>query len=308
MTKIIHLTEVSFSEVFGGPVTDRVAKKIREVDLQYSELSNKERDACMQRMTEEIARGAFEVVGSHRKQRWEEGWSKNLDAFKRGEKDALVPYYFRHDDIARWKRELVKPTKAGFDRGGLSIIMEWLFEKYMKDAPTVYEFGCGTGHHLLQLRQVNPRGRLFGLDFAEHSHRIVEKMVSDGLLRNAEARNFDFCNPDHSFTLRNDAVVYTVGALEQIGEKHGAFVDYLLEKRPALCVHIEPIAELLDSNHPLDRIAIEYFRQRGYLSGFLDGLRKRSAEGLLDLREVRRTFLGGNRYVDHYSVIVWSPR
>lgn len=305
MAELISLGVNDFKEVF-GEITDRVARKIQEVNLQYWKLTSEERDEVIRHIIEDLLGSELEVVGEHRRARWEEGWSKNLTALKQGEEDSIVPYYFRKDAIARWRQEFIKPARPGFDRGGLSIIMEWLFEEYMKDAPMVCEFGCGTGHHLLQLRSVNPHAKLVGLDWTETSQNIIQEMVRQGKIDNVEGRRFDFFEPDDSFVPIKGSVIYTVGALEQVGNRHGAFVDYLLRARPALCVHVEPIAELLDPDNLTDYLAIEYFKKRNYLSGFLTNLRARESAGQLDGHVAMRTYLGGNMYVDHYSVIIWS--
>jgi hypothetical protein len=300
------ITKEDLAPIFGG-MTDRVVKKIAEFDLQYTILSEAERDECIRQIIESLLGEKLEVVGSHRHERWEKGWSENLDLLKKGGKDALIPRYFEKDQIARWKQQFIKPTKPGFDYGALTIILEWLFEKYMSDAKTIYEFGCGTGHHLPQLQDINPKAKLFGLDWVESSQKIIAEMVAKGILHNAEGRKFDFFNPDGSLVLEPESIVYTVAALEQVGERHTAFVDYLLKNKPALCVHVEPIAEVLDPANLPDYLSIEYFRRRNYLWGFLTRLRQLEKEKKIKIHAAQRTYLGGNMYVDHYSVIVWEP-
>lgn len=306
-SEVYTLTKEDFASVL-GEISERVAEKIRSFNLQYTKLTPSERDGCIRDIAEALFGEKLEKVGAHRADTWEKGWGENLDALKAGEKDALVPKYFQKDRIARWRQEFVKPTKPGFDYGALTIVLEWLYEKYMKDAKAVYEFGCGTGHHLPQLQAVNPGAKLFGLDWAEASQKIIGEMVSKGLLKNASGRRFDFFEPDQSFHLEPNSVVYTVAALEQVGERHQAFVDYLLTERPALCVHVEPIAELLDPDNLLDYLSIEYFRKRKYLWGFLTRLRELEKQGKITIHDTRRTFVGANIFVDHYSVIVWSPK
>lgn len=295
-----------FAEIFGG-MTPRIEKKIGEFPLEFTYLSPSERDECLLKIVSGLVESQFEVVGAHRQEKWEKGWGENLEAFKKGEKDGLVPYYFQKDAIARWRQEFVRPVRKGFDYGALTIILEWLYERYMSDVPAVYEFGCGTGHHLLQLHDVNREAKLFGLDWAEASQKIIAEMVSRGQLKNAEGRRFDFFAPDHSFDLLPGAVAYTVAALEQVGDQHEAFVEYLLEKKPKLCVHVEPIAEVLDQNNLLDYLSIKYFEKRNYLKNFLTHLQLLESQGRVKIHDARRTYLGGNMYVDHYSVVVWSP-
>ncbi len=304
---IYTIGETELAPIFDGKVSDRVSHKIREINLQYTKLTSEERDACIRRIVEALLGPELEIVGEHRHEKWEKGWGENLAMLKKGEKNALVPIYFRKDQIARWKQDFIKPTRPGFDYGALTIILEWLYEKYMSDASAVYEFGCGTGHHLPQVQAINPTTKIFGLDWAAASQEIIKEMVKSGALHHAEGHRFDFFDPDYSFDIEHDGVVYTVAALEQVGERHKAFVEYLLEKKPKLCVHVEPIAEVLDPGHLADYLSIEYFRKRKYLWGFLTHLRELEASGKVKIHDVRRTYLGGNMFVDHYSVVVWSP-
>ena len=155
---------------------------------------------------------------------------------------------------------------------------------------------------------MNPRARIYGLDWTQASQAIVRELIARGELKNAAAHNFNFFAPDPAFTMLPGAVAYTVAALEQVGERFTEFCQYLLQQKPALCVHIEPIAELLDSDNLLDYLSIEYFRVRKYLWGFLPYLQGLEAAGKIHLHAAQRTFLGGNMHVDHYSVVVWSPR
>jgi hypothetical protein len=307
MENVHTLVPGDFEEIFGG-ISDRVTQKIQKFNLQYYNLSREERDECIRRTIAGLIGAEFEVVGSHRQEKWEKGWGENLTAYKKGERDALVPRYFRKDQIARWRQDFIRPTKTGFDYGALTIILEWLYEKYMQDAGAIYEFGCGTGHHLPQLQAINPKAKLYGLDWVAASQGLIKEMVEKKVLHNAEGRHFDFFEPDYSLELEPNSIAYTVAALEQVGERHTQFVDYLLEKRPALCVHVEPVAELLDPEHLVDYLSIEYFKKRNYLWGFLNHLRALERAGKVTIHDARRTYLSGNMYVDHYSVVVWSPR
>jgi len=60
---------------------------------------------------------------------------------------------------------------------------------------------------------------------------------------------FDYFNPDQNIRLAADSIVYTVASLEQLGRDFNPFLAYLLRNRPSLCVHVEPIAELLDKSN-----------------------------------------------------------
>lgn len=296
-----------FSKIIGEPLVPKLRDRITNLDMQYVHLSQKERDVCIKTCIEFLLDQNIEKSGAHRLNSWENGWGENLEAFKKTGESGLLPEYFKKDNIVRLNQEWIKPLKPGFDYHFLSIILDWLFEKYIVKAKSIYEFGCGTGHHLLRVREFNKDAKLYGLDWAKASQEIIKEMEAKGLLENAIGKNFDFFAPDKSFHLDENSVIYTVGALEQVGKDHGNFLDYLLENKPKICFHVEPIMELLDPNNLLDFISIEYFKKRNYLKNFLTKLRGLEKEGRVKIHDARRTFLGANLYVDHYSVLVWSP-
>ena len=97
------------------------------------------------------------------------------------------------------------------------MIVDWLFDTYMREAESIYEFGCGTGYHLIRLRDINPSAVLYGLDWTAASQKIISLLVDKKYASNIYGQRFDYYNPDMAFRLNKNAVVYTVASLEQIG-------------------------------------------------------------------------------------------
>ncbi len=158
--------------------------------------------------------------------------------------------------------------------GLLSILQYWIFEKYLKDFPTIYEFGCGTGHNLLRLRELNKKAILWGLDWAKSSQKLINgvaKALNDNALK---AHHFDYFNPNYDFKLDPHGAVYTFASLEQTCKNYKKFVSYLLKNKPSLCVNIEPTGETLDQNNLLDSLSIQYFKKRKYLDGYIGYLKE----------------------------------
>jgi len=147
----------------------------------------------------------------------------------------------------------------------------------------VSEFGCGSGQNLKGLK-----GKLHGYDWAESAVKRVRAM-------GIHAERFDMFNPS-PIDLKGG--VLTVHALEQLGDKFGPFLQFLMDKKPEICVHIEPIEELYEDNL-LDNLALSYHKKRGYLSGFLKALKGKTIE-------VERTYVG-SLFHEAYSVVVWRP-
>ncbi|MFH1162110.1 MAG: class I SAM-dependent methyltransferase [Candidatus Jorgensenbacteria bacterium] len=297
-----------FSSAFDEPISERLKDRIKSLNIKYVGLTPKERDECIKASIKLLLDiGEKNRSGGHRLGIWEKSWSKNLQAFKEKGKSGLLPDYFGNDDVVRWKQEWIKPLQGGFDYSVLSVILGWLFEKYAAGAGSIYEFACGTGHNLLYLREFNGTAKLYGLDWAEASQEIIREMAAKGVAQNIYGRKFDFFNPDESFVLDDNSVVFTVGGLEQIGDRCEKFIAYLLKNKPKVCFHAEPIGELLDESRLEDYLAKEYYRRKNYLANFISHLKLLEQNGKIKLQKVQRTYLGGNLFTE-YMVVVWSPR
>jgi hypothetical protein len=144
-----------------------------------------------------------------------------------------------------------------------------------------------------------------GADWATASQRIISQ-VNDVLKLDIAPYNVNFFTPDYEVDIPDNTGIYTVAALEQVGENFKEFIDYLLVKKPKICVHFEPIDELLDESDLLDFLTISYFRKRNYLKGFLPYLQFLEKQGKIRIIETRRT-LSGSYFIEGHSLIVWEP-
>jgi hypothetical protein len=109
---------------------------------------------------------------------------------------------------------------------------------------------------------------------------------------NTEGRPFDFFHPDHSLDFPADSVVFTVGALEQTSTRHDAFIDFLLAKKPKLCVFIEPIYEWYDPSNLADHLAIRAHDLRNFWKGFPGRLQQLAREGRVEIIKQKRADFG----------------
>ena len=310
-TEIKSITAGDFAACFGEELSPRTRAVAEAGDFRFFELTPDERDVCLRTIVEKFVDPAFDRSGAHRIDKWERGWGENLAELQAASGTdfaaTIRPKYFDKYDIVRFRGRFIKALASDFEYQMLRVILAWLFEKYLATAPTVYEFGCGTGHNLLWLREFNPGAKLVGLDWAVSSQEIIAEMVRRGILADAEGRRFDFFNPDKTLALEPDSAVYTVAALEQVGEESGKFLDYLLGQKPSVVVHVEPMAEFFDPQNPLDALAITYYKKRNWLWGLLTNLRKLESEEKIEILEARRTHLG-HLLTDGYSVVVWRPK
>ena len=307
LSNVCRLEPIDFAEAFGETPDPYVSERIKNYPFVYREVSREERDNCLLKAVQALLDPDVTRAGDQRYGQWEDGWGANLNQLKQPfDFSAIVPGYFGKHKMLRWRQEYIEPMDSQFQYSAHVVLQDWLFNKYFRDMDTVYEFGCGTGHNLFRVRDVNQKAALWGLDWTIASQKILKWLKQNGVDANINGYRFDLSKPDHSFHLEPDAGVYTVAALEQIGRRFIPFLSYLIKNRPKLCIHIEPIAELLDENNLMDYLSIQYFKRRQYLDGFLTSLRQMETEGKVRIHLARRTFIG-SLFIEGYAVVVWSP-
>jgi hypothetical protein len=102
------------------------------------------------------------------------------------------------------------------------------------------------------------------------------------------------------------SAVMTFGALEQMGQEHGKYLDFILQKKPEICVDIAGLAELYNENDLFDYLALRYHKRRNYLDGYLTRLKELELEGTVQILKTHRQKFG-NLYDDPHSYVVWKP-
>jgi hypothetical protein len=301
------ITAATLQKAWKDKITPFVKSKIKAANLEYRDVTKDERDEAIRLAIDFLLTDFVPFAGKHYFDKWEKGWGENLAEFaKKHNINALVPKYFGKYPINRLLGDFIIPKSRSYEIKILAILEYWIFEKYLKNFPTVYEFGCGTGHNLLRLREVNKGAELWGLDWATASQKLiagVAKTLGDEKLK---AHRFDFFSPDHNFKLDTNGAIFTIAALEQTGDQYKETVNYLLKNKPSLCVHIEPTKETLDEKKLLDYLSIKYFKKRNYLDGFIDHLKSLEKQKKVKIIEIKRSYIG-SFYIDGYSIVIWKP-
>ncbi|MBI4333161.1 MAG: class I SAM-dependent methyltransferase [Chloroflexi bacterium] len=300
-----------FARCFGTTVED-IPNDCRELiakkDFRYRPLSASDRDDTIMRILKSIDSGSLSETGPAKKAAWEKGWSENLQNFvdKSFDLSELVPKYYRPGGILRLNRDFITALDPDFEFNFFQVLRLWLYRKYLKDVQSVFEFGCGPGHNLVALAAIYPEKKIHGLDWAAAARDLVSK-IAEVRGYNMSGYLFDMFSPNENLIIPANSAAVTFGALEQLGRNHGAFLQFLLRKRPSLCLHVEPFAELYDDNNLLDYLAIKYQQKRNYLSGYLKRLRQLEHDGQIDIHRVQRLFFGNLNY-EGWSFVLWSPK
>jgi hypothetical protein len=296
-----------FAKILALDFNEKQVATFEKMNFMFDELDSVARDETILRIIKTLIDSDVKISGKHRINDWEDGWNENLEIFKKSKSiDSLIPKYFDKNEVLRYNGKFIIPRTDFFEYKLLSFIIQVFIEKYIKNIKSIYEFGCGTGINLLRIRQLFKNIKLYGLDWAKSSQRILNEVAYINNDKNLCSFNFDYFNPDYNVTLDKESIVYTVASLEQVGINWNDFIDYLIFNKPSICIHIEPIEELLDSNELIDYLSIKYFRKRNYLTSFLTGLKELEKIGKIEILEEKRTHFG-SLFIEGYSIIVWKP-
>ena len=302
----MKLNAAFFEQLFGARFNPDLARRIDAKALECEEATVAEHDSCILTAVKYLLQDEVTQAGAHRIEQWERGWNENLNEFQQsGDPTSLIPKYFKKGVYSRLQQRFVMGTSPDYDHQMLTVILDWLFDRYLANpsVKNIYEFGCGTGHNLLQARQYNRTAEMVGLDWAKSSQVCIESMHEPGIT----GHNFDYFNPDYDFHIQKGGAVFTVASLEQTGENYKEFLRYLLSQDSAVCFHIEPIGELLDESNLLDYLSARYFRKRNYLSGYLNYLEELERQGKIEILQKQRSYIG-SLFIDGYSVVAWRKR
>ncbi|CAA6606248.1 conserved hypothetical protein [Rhodospirillaceae bacterium LM-1] len=281
----------------------QICELIRTSHLEHRPIEGRERDALILRVIRELEK-PLEVAGEHRLPRWEMGWGENLDAFIASGYDfaALVPKFVRPGEPVRIQGEYIQPISTGFDVDYIRILVTWLYARYFDQTSEIHEFGCGTSQNLIPAAQLYPGRPLFGYDWAKPSQGIIDLLAEHRGI-NIKGQVFDMFRPDPSVKLAPGAGVITIGSLEQLGTKIDPFLDFLIERRPAVVANMDSFNELYDPEHLPDALALRYDRKRGYLEGWVSKLRALEAKGVIEFLDQRRGY--GNIFHEGHGYVVW---
>lgn len=299
------ITSEDVDKILQYNISDRLKEQIDSYNLSYDLLDNKQKESYLINVIDVLTKDIVES-GDHRINDWENGWKENLLDFKLTKNfSSLVPKYHDKNRYARWKGQIVKPLVNGFDYKLHISFLDSIIEKYSKDVENLYEFGCGPAYHLLRYSKLFPHLKLHGMDWTNASQNIIRE-INNNFNLDIECQNFNFFNPDFNLNIKNNSLITTIAALEQTGERFTKFIDYLLIKKPKLCINIEPISEVLDKDNLIDYLSIKYFEKRKYLKKYLPYLQNLEKENKIKILEIKRLYYG-SFFIEGHTLIVWHP-
>lgn len=305
------LKPIDFADIFGTTLdllSESIHAAIAAQNWNYSVLAGAERDGIVLDLLQRIETRRLTLVQNEDKSRWERGWGENLEDFKKsgGKLESLLPKYIRPGMPVRLYGEFVQPEDPNFESNWYSIYRAWFVQRHLAGFKNIFEFGSGSGFNVAYVAQQVPGARVMGLDWAQPSVDIVEALRREHGL-NVAGRQFDFFHPDETLDMPAGSAIFTVGALEQTGTQWESFLEFILKKKPACCLHIEPIHEWYDhENNLVDYTAWKAHEVRNFWRGFPGRIIELEKQGRARILKTKRINFG-SLVVEGYSQLFWQP-
>ncbi len=299
-----------FARCFGTSVEDfslEFQEALSKCDLSYKRLDQKERDEVILRVLRKTATDKQVIGSEERTSVWERGWRENLLAFQTQNfsLEALIPKFIRENQPIRYDGDYIMPHNPRFEFDFMTVFRIWLFQKYFVEFSNIYEFGCGSGINLILLASIFPEKSFHGFDFVQSSVDLINIIAKTHGWRLA-GQMFDMIHPNRQIKLAEKSAVFTFGALEQLAGRFEAFLQYLLEQKPGICIHVEPTIELYDENILFDYLAVQFHRKRGYTENLLPRILELETERKVRVLKVKRLNFG-SLFMEGYTFIIWQP-
>jgi SAM-dependent methyltransferase len=312
MTTELSISADDFRRMYAcppGAFPEAVTRRLDMTETRYRSLSPDERDALLLTILKRHDAGLAARNRDANIAAFSKGWREHLDLCRAAgvSWETLTPRYVREHPAIRLGKDYALPRDPLLYDHLQTVAMLYTAYRYLNDVDSIYEFGCGTGRFLYLLAtEFAPSKAYVGTDWTEASQELLAYVrESTGLPINGV--RFDMLLPSRDFVLRPNSGVFTVHALEQLGDNYEPFLNYLLENRPAVVVHHEPVVEFYDESTLFDYLAATYHRRRGYLEGYLPALRRLEAEGRVEIVAALRPY-HGPPYQESTCLIVWRPR
>tara|TARA_Y100000310_G_scaffold341332_2_gene440150 strand:+ start:2552 stop:3472 length:921 start_codon:yes stop_codon:yes gene_type:complete len=287
-------------------IDDSFCSDFKKIDFSYKLLEGKEKYDIILKILKSIDNDTQVIASEKRTEEWRNGWQENLDDFM-ATKDlsAVIPKYIRNGNVMRYNKEYILPNNPYFERDFFKLYQRWFLKKILNGCDNIYEFGCGSCINLVTIAQMFPDVHIVGTDFVEPPIKLAREIAKEYFF-NIDSYLFNMIHPNFNIDLKDNSCILTCGAVEQLGGAYCVFIDYLLEKKPKICMHIEPIIEFYDENNLVDYMVIKFIRKRGYSQGFLPYLEGLEGQGKIEIIKKHRPQLGSWK-LEGYNYIIWRP-
>lgn len=237
---------------------------------------------------------------------WNDGWALCLqEALESASMQSFYPHYIRNAS----ENFLVNCVPSKIISDSPELLMADLsadniqFMANSLGAECIVEIGCGTGWRLELLRSRGWGGRLIGGDFANSSNDCISAInkITDAKI---EFIKFDMIKRQE-INLPKNTLLYTYGALEQIGGKWQNFAKFCNDNKQNLsgCMHFEPFAPMYQITNCFDKYSLAIHKAKNYLDGYLESLVQEYCAGKIDLALARLPL--GSKFLETANYAGW---
>lgn len=305
------ITIKDFADIFGEDEASfslRLKHEINSHEFSFRKPTSQEYKSLILEVLKKIKNDTQKIGAKERLDVWQCGWQENLDAYSRDnlDKTHLIPKFIRKGNPVRWKKNYVFPASELFEINFIKIYRQWFGEQYLTSCDIVHEFGCGTGHNLLALAEMFPKKSFRGSDFVDSAVSLTNKVGKEKKI-DLSAQKFDMLSPDYSYGIGASDGVFTFGALEQLASNLSPMLEFLLDKKPSIVIHTEPVEEFYDLESLEDFLAYTFQSNRGYSSGLISKLEELELKGKIEIIKAKRLFFG-SFFMEGYNHIAWRPK
>jgi len=305
-TKTLKLKDLAL--LLGAKENDLSACQtlINQFDFRYKLFNQRERETIFLDILKIIESSNLLPAGPPQKKDWEKRWLSILEKFVASgySLDRLIPDFFQRIRPIRIGRDFGRPLDQNFELNLYTVFRRWLFQKYLNKSRVIYEFACGTAFNLVELAKLFPDKELHGLDWVYPPKEIIAILAKKYGYK-ITGHTFDVADPNPNFPIDPEGAILTINGLEQLGTNFESFLQFVLKKSPRLCVQVEPLEELYDTNQLPDYLALKFNYKRHYLSGYLTRLRQLEKKGRIKIIQVHKMPCG--LYHEGHSFVVWKP-
>jgi hypothetical protein len=279
----------------------------RRMNTNYRALS---REECKEHVLEVLRKINSPFIARNEMENlkvFEKGWSENLRIIRdRGiNPENLKPKYFRPKKFLRYNQDIVVAQNTDLEYGLFTIARYVIFQKYLSGFDRIYEIGCGSCQNLYLLSELFPEKDIFGMDFTNASVKIGD-YIAFKMNKKIKVTTLNMLRPNTAKKMLPQSAVITIHALEQLGSNFKKIFSYILDSKPGIVIHLEPILELYEQDNLYDYLALLYSQKRNYLNGYFTFLKELEKQRKIKILAARRSYFGGNMHEGN-SLIVWKP-
>lgn len=181
-----------------------------------------------------------------------------------------------------------------------------ILKKDLNKDDTFVELGSGWGRNLFYALDQGWCSKAIGGEFTEEGRQLCNQIGKQFNLP-IKAFPFDYYNPTPEFFAHiENAVVFTHNSIEQISLMPEETILALIENKPKVVIHVEPIYEYRSQDTLLHYLWKRYTEVNDYNRNLITILKKLEDRGCLKIMKEQIHAFGLNAF-NPGSFIVWQP-